>query len=176
MLIRYTRHTIQLQIIMVVVKWCISVVKCYVAFKVLLKYVELRPCETVSHSATQEFPQILQNPKVHCGVHRSPPLVCILSQINSDHYTPSCLIMVFLMVSSGFPTKILYAFPFFFYYMPSPSHPPWLYHSDYTWWSVQVMKLLIMQIPPTSYHYISLQFKYSSQYPVLKHPKSMLFP
>jgi hypothetical protein len=30
-------------------------------------------------------------------------------------------------------------------YMPCPSHPPWLNHSNYTWKRVQVMKLLIMQ-------------------------------
>jgi hypothetical protein len=30
-------------------------------------------------------------------------------------------------------------------YMPCQSHPPWLDHSNYTWRTVQVMKLLIMQ-------------------------------
>jgi hypothetical protein len=30
-------------------------------------------------------------------------------------------------------------------YMSFPSHPPWFDHSNYTWRSVQVMKLLIMQ-------------------------------
>jgi hypothetical protein len=29
-------------------------------------------------------------------------------------------------------------------YMPCPSHPPSLDHSNYTWRRVQVMKLLIM--------------------------------
>jgi hypothetical protein len=38
-------------------------------------------------------------------------------------------------------------------YMPSPSHPPWFHHSNYTWRRIQVMKLLIMQFSPTSYHY-----------------------
>jgi hypothetical protein len=35
------------------------------------------------------------------------------------------------------------------------------------------MKLLIMQFSPTSCHFISLQSKYSPQYPVLRHPQSM---
>jgi hypothetical protein len=54
-------------------------------------------------------------------------------------------------------------------YMPCPSHPPSRDHSNYTWRRVQVMKLLIMQFFPTSYHFIS---KYSPQHPVLKHPQS----
>jgi hypothetical protein len=33
-------------------------------------------------------------------------------------------------------------------YMPSPSHPPWLDNSNYTWRTIQVMKLLIMQFSP----------------------------
>jgi hypothetical protein len=52
---------------------------------------------------------------------------------------------------SGLSIKILYAF-FFSPCMSYPSHPPLLGHSNYTWWKVQVMKLLIMQFPPTSCH------------------------
>jgi hypothetical protein len=37
----------------------------------------------------------------------------------------------------------------------------WLDISNYTWRRVQVMKLLIMQFPPTSYHFIPLWSKYS---------------
>jgi len=35
------------------------------------------------------------------------------------------------------------------YYMPHSFHPPWFYHPN-IWWSVQVTKLLIMQLSPTS--------------------------
>jgi hypothetical protein len=43
--------------------------------------------------------------------------------------------------------------------MPCPSHPSWLDHSNYAWQRVQVMKLLIKHISPTSYHFISLWSK-----------------
>jgi hypothetical protein len=50
--------------------------------------------------------------------------------------------------------------------MHCTSLPPWLYLSNYTWWTAQVMKLLIMQLSPTSYHFIFRQFRYSPQNPV----------
>jgi hypothetical protein len=39
-------------------------------------------------------------------------------------------------------------------YIPCPSHPPWLDHSNYIWRRVIVMKLLIMLLSPTSYYSI----------------------
>jgi hypothetical protein len=45
--------------------------------------------EADSCSATQEISKILRNPKVHYGVHKSPPLLHILSEINAIHTLPS---------------------------------------------------------------------------------------
>jgi hypothetical protein len=85
---------------------------------------ELSPSrEAASPSATQEFPKIVWNPEVHYRVYKGPPLVPILSQVNPVHTTlyylhkihlilsfQVCLVYPSGLISSRFPTKILYAF------------------------------------------------------------------
>jgi hypothetical protein len=47
---------------------------------------------------------------------------------------------------------------------------------NYTWQSIQVMKLLTRQLPPTSSHFIFSHNKCSFQRPVPKDPQSMILP
>jgi hypothetical protein len=76
--------------------------------------------EVNSHSASQEIPRVLGNPKVHYHVHRRTPMVSVLRQMHPIHTTPSlrsilissylCLGLLSGLFSSGFPTWIFYAF------------------------------------------------------------------
>jgi hypothetical protein len=44
------------------------------------------------------------------------------------------------------------------YHIPCLSHPPWSYHSNNIWWSIQVVKLFIMQSSPDPHHFLSTLF------------------
>jgi hypothetical protein len=57
--------------------------------------------EATSCAATQEFPNILCNLKVHYSVHKRSPLVSALSQIHPLHIAPSYLRSILIKYESG---------------------------------------------------------------------------
>jgi hypothetical protein len=57
---------------------------------------ELSPSEAANRSATQEFTNILWSPEVQYRVHKGPPMVHILNQMNQVRTTPSWQVKVTL--------------------------------------------------------------------------------
>jgi len=142
---------------------------------------EQSPWETNSHSTYQEITCLLWNSEVHYRVHRSLPLVPILSQINPVHNLPlyfyknhSSIIFPSTPRSSEWPLTFRYSdqnFVRFSYlspacYMPHPSHPLWSGKLNKTWWSIAVTKLLVMQSSVASRHFLLRKYKCSPQHHV----------
>jgi len=125
--------------------------------------------------------------KAHYHVHKSPPLVPLLSYMHPLHTFPpyflrihSNIILPSTSTSSKWPLPfrsfICISHLSYACCMPHPSQPPWLYYPSNIRWSVQVMQLLIMQSSLASCPFLPLRSKYSPQHPLFKHPQPMLLP
>jgi len=120
-------------------------------FSCLISTDEIMMCEL--QSLRQQIPHLSWNPKVHYHLHKSPPLVPILSQKHPVHIFPhyfpkiySNIILPSILRSSE------WSLPFRFSnknivctshrshacYIPCPSHPPWFNHPNNIWWSIKV--------------------------------------
>jgi hypothetical protein len=118
----------------------------------LIRSMEPSPSwETNSCSVTQEIPSILWNPEVHYrGLYLEPDESSPYSLPVSIRpvfklFFHLCIGLPSLLFLSGFCTNTLYAHLVCAYYIPCPSHPSWLDHSNFIWRRVRVMKLLTMQ-------------------------------
>jgi hypothetical protein len=102
---------------------------------------ELSPSwEAANCAATRELRSILWNPKVYYRVHKSPPLISILSQIDPIHTIPSYLFKIHFNIVHSFTSWSSKWYLSFWLshqhpicipllphlcYMPCTSHPPW---------------------------------------------------
>jgi len=121
--------------------------------------------EADSHSACQEIPLLLWNPKVHFRVQKNQPSFSILSQMNPvrifSPYFPKIHSNIIFPLT---PRSSEWFLPFRFSdqnivwisrlphscYMPRPRYRPSFDRPNDIRWSVQVMKILIMQSSTTS--------------------------
>jgi hypothetical protein len=130
----------------------------------LLTYsMEQSPWEANRFAASQEIPCILCNPKVHYHIHKCPPPVSILSQLNPVHTPTSHFLKIHLNIilpsTPGSPQwSLSFRFPhqkpvhssLFPHptYMPRPSYSSRFYHPHNSMCGVHIIKILIMKLPP----------------------------
>ncbi|PNF43392.1 hypothetical protein B7P43_G13912 [Cryptotermes secundus] len=119
---------------------------------------ELSPSGGAANCAdSQEFPSILWSPKVHYRVHKSPPLLPILSQINSIHTISSYISKIhFNIVHPPTPWSFQWSLSVFPTNIPYASIPSYLSNIHF----------YIVHPPTTWSSQWSLSFWLSHQYPI----------
>jgi len=152
---------------------------------------EQSPSEANSHLCNQEIPHLLQNPKFHNRVHKGPPLVPILSQMNPLHAPTSYPKIHFNIISPSTLSSSRWSFPFTFSYQ----NIVWIFN-------LSSLLPCVLHVPPTILDLIiltifgkvykwrrsslcslfqtlaasPLRSKYFPQHPVFKHSQSVFFP
>jgi hypothetical protein len=80
------------------------------------------------------------------------------------------------LLPPGLPTKSLYAPPPHTCNMLRPSHSSWFPQPYNIWWSVLIIKLLVMKSSPLPCHLVPLTPKFLPQHPILDTPSTSVSP
>jgi hypothetical protein len=138
------------------------------------------------HSASQEIPCILWNPKVLFRIYTRPPPVPILNQNNPVHASPSHFLNIHFNVilpsnprsskclsPSGLPDRNLVCTSPFPHtcYIPCTFLSFWLCLYNNIWWGLQIITFLVMSSSPLPYYLVTLRPKYLPRRPFLEHPQ-----
>ena len=109
-------------------------------------------CEANRFSVSQEIPRILWNPNVHYSIHKCPPPVPILSQLDPvPHPTSWIHLNIILPSTSGSPKwSLSFSFPHqipvytsplpYMPYMPRPSYSSRFYHPHSIGCAIEIKK------------------------------------
>jgi len=137
--------------------------------------------EPANSSASQPNPDNSWKQKIHHRVQNSQPIVPIRAKLitvktfNTISWRSSLILFFHLrlglascLLPSSFPTKSLYVF-LFSSYVPQAFPLNHLINTNNIWSGAKVMKIIIMQIFPSSSHFLHVRSKYLPQQPILEY-------